>query len=77
MISQPDTADQALLIWRIQYNIDADVDALLEAQQVNLNDVLALTDVDSRDAIQRMDDVTFDGYTYINVNPQTRTNFAV
>jgi hypothetical protein len=63
-------------LWRIQRNIDADVDALPEAQQANLGDVLARADADSRDAIQRMDDATFDGYTSLDVDPRTRASFA-
>ncbi|NHX41540.1 MULTISPECIES: hypothetical protein [Haloarcula] len=76
VVSQADTAGQAVRLWRIQRNIDADVDALPESQQANLGDVLARADADSRDAIQRMDDATLDGYTDLDVDPQTRASFA-
>ncbi|NHX41535.1 MULTISPECIES: VWA domain-containing protein [Haloarcula] len=59
VISQADTAGQAVRLWRIQRNIDADVDALPEARQADLGQYLlrngdagretydALADVDS------------------------------
>ncbi|PSP84659.1 hypothetical protein BRC96_04230 [Halobacteriales archaeon QS_6_64_34] len=63
-------------LWRIQRNIDADVDALPEARQANLGSTLLRADANSRDAIQRMDQDTFEQFSDLDVNPQTRASFA-
>ncbi|WP_256392921.1 hypothetical protein [Natronoarchaeum rubrum] len=76
LLSQADTAGQAYRLWRLQRGMDADVDALPEAKQARLGDVLSRADADSRDAIQRMDDATLADYTDLDVDPRTRASFA-
>ena len=48
MVSQARTAGRAFRVWRIQRQIDADVDALSASKQEDLGRFLARTDADGR-----------------------------
>jgi hypothetical protein len=74
VISQADTAGQAVRIWRVQRGMDADVDGLSEVKQGNRT--LARSDADSRAAIKQMDDGELAGFIDLDVEPRARANRA-
>ncbi|PSP84651.1 hypothetical protein BRC96_04190 [Halobacteriales archaeon QS_6_64_34] len=63
-------------LWRIQRNIDADVDALPEAKQANLGDLLTRGNRDTRAAVKRMDQDALDDLTGLNVDTDMRAGLA-
>ncbi|PSP85704.1 hypothetical protein BRC96_01555 [Halobacteriales archaeon QS_6_64_34] len=60
VISQADTAGQAVRLWRIQQGIDADVDALPEARQADLGQYLLRNGDPGRQTYNALADVDGD-----------------
>lgn len=67
VISQADTAGQAVRLWHVQRGMNADVDALPAARQERLGRMLTHGDADTRQAVQRIDQDALDSLTSLDV----------
>ncbi|ELZ26982.1 hypothetical protein C475_08606 [Halosimplex carlsbadense 2-9-1] len=72
VVRRADTAGQAVRLWRLGRAADADLDALPDANQRRLGDVLARADGEAAETIQRMDRAVLEDFTAPDVSPAVR-----
>ena len=76
MVSQARTAGRAFRVWRIQRQMDADMNIFPESQQSRLSDTLVRSGPDAREAFRRTSQDALSEPIALDVGPAVRAQLA-